>query len=337
MMVFIDESGRFIPGDGWSVVCALSLPHKLAGQARRQIQFMSRSWERRNGELKGGQVTFHQFRELVDCLFRHRAILHCCAAELQSHDPAEIDGHKAAQADAMTRHLTDEHHPDLVAEVWKLRRTLEAMPNQLYVQSVLMRELVCIVAEETSHYFAQRTPRELARYQWIIDAKDVTETRQEKWWRDVLGPLIESRSEREPFGKVDDPEFDYRFLEKSYSFRKQRWRPDAPREEIEGVDIRKMFIQATQFADSKSDILLQAVDILASYCRRSLRADKVDPEVLHQAGRLQISRNRDGIQQCMNLLALGKTGETFSSRKIGRRMRIMNDAARSLWAPNSAD
>jgi hypothetical protein len=25
--VFIDESGRFIPGDTWSVVCALALSH----------------------------------------------------------------------------------------------------------------------------------------------------------------------------------------------------------------------------------------------------------------------------------------------------------------------
>jgi hypothetical protein len=98
-----------------------------------------------------------------------------------------------------------------------------------------------------------------------------------------------------------------------------------------------MFTQVTSFVDSKSDILVQAADILASYCRRSLRADKVDPELLRQVGRLQISRSRDGVQQSMNLLALGATAETFSDRKLGRRMAIMTGAARSMWAPGTKD
>jgi len=335
MIIFIDESGRFIPGDGWSVVCALSLPHKLAGQARRQIEFETRSWERRNGELKGSLVTPRQFSSLVDCLFRHRAILHCCAADLYSHNQQEIEDHKANQSASITRQLTPEHHPNLISEVWQLRRTLESMPNQLYVQSVLMRELVCIVAEETGHYFAQRTPRELGRYEWFIDGKDVKETPQEQWWRSVLGPLVQSRSQRRPFGQVKDPAFDYSYLERAFRTEHDQSRPDDFGEKPIGIDIKKMFSNATHFIDSKSDILLQAADVLASFCRRSLRLDKIDPDLLRDVGRLQIRRNREGVLQPMTLLALGSAGEALRSKKIGRRMALMNAAARSIWLSNN--
>jgi hypothetical protein len=211
------------------------------------------------------------------------------------------------------------------------------MPNQLYVQSVLMRELVCIVAEETGHYFAQRSPRELGKYEWLIDAKDIRETRHEKWWRDVLGPLIESRSFRQPFGRVRDPAFNYDYLEKSYSFEKSIWKPEEERQTLAGFDIKKMFTNATTFVDSKSYILIQAVDILASYCRRSLRAADIDRGILQQVGRLQISRHRDGAAQSMNLLALGDPAQDVSNKKLGRRMAIMTRAARSMWPPNPKD
>lgn len=337
LIIFVDESGRFIPGDGWSVVCALSLPHTLVGQARRQLAFETRSWPRKNGELKGSLVTVENFTTLVDCLFRNRAILHCCAMDVAGHDLSEIDAHKASQADAMTRHLTSEHNASLVANVWELRRILEGMSNQLYVQSVLMRELVCIVADETASYFAQRNPRELGKYEWFIDAKDIRETKQEKWWRDVLGPLVESRSERIPFLKVRSPAFDYRFLDRAYAFDKDKWRPNVERVRVSGVDIMKMFTRATRFVDSKSDILIQAVDILASYCRKSLRLNKVDPELLRQVGRLQIRRSREGVRQSMNLLSIGSNLDVKNRRLLGKRMAIMTEASRGMFLPSSRD
>jgi hypothetical protein len=49
-------------------------------------------------------------------------------------------------------------------------------------------------------YFSQRRPRELANFEWIIDAKDpMGPTSQEDWWRTVIGPMLESKSISEPF------------------------------------------------------------------------------------------------------------------------------------------
>ena len=73
-------------------------------------------------------------------------------------------------------------------------------------------------------YFAQRRPRELAQFEWTIDAKDPRRvTTSEKWWRDTLAPLLESRSRRDPMRMVDHPAFDYRFLERSFGMRKSVW------------------------------------------------------------------------------------------------------------------
>jgi len=47
------------------------------------------------------------------------------------------------------------------------------MPRQLYLQCVMMSELIRTASEEVTMYFAQRRPRELAKFEWTIDAKDL--------------------------------------------------------------------------------------------------------------------------------------------------------------------
>ena len=335
MNVFIDEGGRFIPGDSWSVVCALALPHQYTGRARREISFLSRNWKKNEGEIKGALVTPEQLTILVDCLFRHDAILHCVACDVSEHDGSEITDHKNDQAELITRNLSAGLYPQLIKEVWALRRDVERMPEQLYVQSVLMRELVCIASNELSLYFAQRKPKELGRFQWFIDAKDPkSETPQERWWKDVLGPLIESRSRRTPFAMVDSPDFDYSFHIKNYTLKKVVGTGnEGLEEEVEGTDIKKMFTEATTFVDSRSDILIQAVDVLTSYTRRSLRSKSIDDEILRQVGRLQIHRRRGEVLQSLNLLSLGPIAEEKSvgGPELTRRLRVMTSSARNLW------
>jgi hypothetical protein len=76
-----------------------------------------------------------------------------------------------------------------VAQVKALRAALERMPPQLYVQCVLMSELVATAIEDNLMYFAQRRPRELGKFEWTVDAKDpVRVSPQEAWWRDTLAP-----------------------------------------------------------------------------------------------------------------------------------------------------
>jgi hypothetical protein len=176
--IFIDEGGTFIPTTGWAVVCSLAIPHKEVGPVRREVNRLSRDWPRNGGELKGGILEPTHLESVVEVLFRHDALMHACAIDVSREDDARVDRHKARQCDGMTKHLTSEHHAELVRQVWDLRRVLEGMSRQLYIQCVMMKELVRIASEEVTLYFAQRRPRELAKFEWTIDAKDPPDVRQ---------------------------------------------------------------------------------------------------------------------------------------------------------------
>jgi hypothetical protein len=163
----------------------------------------------KDGELKGGLLLPAHLDAPAEVLFRHDALMHACAIDVSREDPKGVDAHKAGQCEGITKYLAPTHHPKFVKQVWELRRVLERMPNQLYLQHVLLSELVCEASQDAANYFSQRRPRELTEFEWTIDAKDPCRiTAQEKWWRDTLAPLLESRSRRQPMRFV---RFDYRF------------------------------------------------------------------------------------------------------------------------------
>jgi hypothetical protein len=332
MRFFIDEGGLFTPQTGWGVVCSLTVPHKDVGPTRREIERLTRNWPRKNGELKGGLLQPSHLGALVDVLFRHDALMHACAIDVARQEVGDVARHKSGQCEGITKYLAPTHHLSFIRQVWELRRTLERMPNQLYIQFVLMSELVNSVVEEATMYFAQRRPRELAQFEWTIDAKDPTRVSpQEEWWRDVLGPLSESRSRTKPWGMVRDPSFDYRFLEKNFLVEKELWSPDRPRERTEGFDIKKMITDRMSFVDSRTETFIQAVDILASFLRRLL-ADKIEGEdvgtVARSLGRLQIIRNRGGKPQSLQMLTISNA--PHSQKRLGGALRTMTGAARSM-------
>jgi Protein of unknown function (DUF3800) len=329
---FIDESGQFTQTTGWSVVSALSLPDSEVGRARRKLAYLTRDWPKApKGELKGGSLDANHLAALVDLLFARDALLHAVAIDMARESDAGLKDHKRNQCELLTANLTPAHHSNLVAQVWALRRTLEGMPVQLYVQSILMTELTATVVERITMYFAQRRPRELGNFSWIIDAKDPRRiTTQERWWQDTLGPLQESHSRRKPLGRVDDPAFDYRFFDKAYEFTKQMWYPDKPSEPITGYDIRKILSDRISFKDSRSDILLQAIDILTSFLRRLLMGRIIEPAVAKLLGRLQIhQRPAPNVYQSIHLLTF-TTSEGTEGAQLGRLLKQMSLAGRSM-------
>jgi Protein of unknown function (DUF3800) len=330
--IFIDEGGQFTRHSGWSVLCGLALPDGEVGKVRRKLAYLTKEWPKApNGELKGGALATNHLTALVDLLFARDGLLHAVGVDMARENDADLKDHKHKQCELLTAHLTSEHHPDLVAQIWTLRKALEAMPVQLYVQSVLMNELTANMVQQITMYFAQRRPRELGNFRWTIDAKDPRRiTTQEKWWRDMLGPLHETHSRTKPMGRVVDPNFDYRFFDRAYIVEKELWHPDKPREPITGYDIRKIISDQISFKDSRSDILLQATDILTNFLRRLLLGRVTDPTVARTLGRLQIhQRPAANIYQSIHLFGFTTTDRTEGGQ-LGRMLRQMSFAGRSM-------
>lgn len=331
---FIDEGGTFIPTTGWGVVCSLALPHKEVGPTRREMDRFSRDWPRRDGELKGGVLQLDHLETLVEVLFRHDAIMHACAIDVSREDIDAVDLHKARQCEGITKHLTDEHHPNLVQEVWNLRRVLEGMPRQLYLQCVMMSELIRTASEEVTIYFAQRRPRELAEFEWTIDAKDPRRiTTQEKWWRDTLAPLLQSKSRREPFRLFKGPSFNYEYFNRSFIRKHDMWVPGRARETVEGHDITKLITERLRFVDSRSETLVQAVDILASFSRRLLAGELAGDDVSRALGRLQI-RRRGSDRQLQSLKLLTVSRPSNGRADLFKTLHVMTAAARGMVKPH---
>ena len=337
MKVFIDETGNFTPQSGWSAVCALSLPHRELGRAQRAISFATRSWPRVNGELKGGTLDNEHLTCLVDILYRHDAILHVTTMEVAFEDQATLAEHQRRQCEGITMYLVPTHHPEFRASVWALRAVLERMPQQLYIQYVLMGDLVTTTLEEVAMYFAQRRPRELAEFKWCVDAKDpLKETTQERWWRDTLGPLLESRSRREPLRFGEGPEFDYRYFNKSFQFEKEMWFPDRPREVLKGVDIKAVLANNLEFSTSHSEVLLQAVDIIASFTRRLLNGRGTEATA-RALGRLQILKRRsDGRLQNLRVMSFTRQGKgSHIEDDTAQLINMMASTGRSMLKPSA--
>jgi uncharacterized protein DUF3800 len=305
--VFIDESGNFRTTP-LSVVAALSLPHRCLSRVRRELTRKTADWPKIDDELKGGQLSVEHLLILVDILVRHQALLHGVVATVGAANDSEIEAHRKRQCELTTRNLTPEHHADLVAAVWKLRQVLERMSNQLYTQFVAQTHLLCAIIEEVPTYFSQRRPKELELFEWFVDAKDKDVTPQEIWWRKSLAPMIQSRSRREPFARVKDDGFNYKYFEKAYGFQPEAADASAAGERNEpiSIDVGLLVTKRLHFPNSKDDILIQVADILARAIRRVLTDRNPDLRLVKALGRLQIRRKHSGGFQSLRLMSLAE-------------------------------
>jgi hypothetical protein len=148
-------------------------------------------------------------------LQRYEVLFEVTAVDLAMHLPGDILKHQLAQAERFTRHLTDEHHPNLRRQVFDLRRRLEDMAPQLYAQSAATFSVIETVIQHATMFYAQRIPKELGEFHWVIDGKDrIGITDWEKWWSVVVSMDLQSRSIRNPL--VTLREADYSHLDRRF-------------------------------------------------------------------------------------------------------------------------
>lgn len=273
MHIFIDESGTFTQ-DGskpisFSAVGGLIIPDssmpgfmKLYGRLRKQLP-------QQRGEIKGRFLNESQITKIVEVLKRVGGLYEVVAIDIASHSEEEIKEHQADQAERMTKHLTPEHQDSIISEIWSLRRQLEKMAPQLYVQSVAQSELIYDVLNHSDTYFAFRQPSELAEYHWVIDAKGRDErTAWEKWWSKMVLSMLESKTFRKPFMSFEGG--DYRAHDRfrtELSGYKKRFTEVTDRSKF--LNINLIMTEDFRFS-SESEFGLEAADILTNAVRRSL-------------------------------------------------------------------
>ncbi len=121
-----------------------------------------------------------------------------------AHTDAGLDAFQAAQAAKFTENLTEQHHPNLKAQVEAAKKTFECFKHPLMVQSVITFELIARLMEVSTMYFSMRRPDELCKFVWVIDAKGNlgAPNEWENWWSTVILPFLQTRWFKKPMAHI---------------------------------------------------------------------------------------------------------------------------------------
>jgi hypothetical protein len=294
MHIFVDESGNFAPvaatRHSVSVVGALVIPdNKIDQLFARYARLRKRLPKSPNGEVKGKLLNEEDVAAVCDLLRRNSCLFEAVGMDLGYESLEGMEQHRHIQAEAITRHLTDQHQPGMIEGVWEWRRSLEATPLPLYAQSTVIFEVLAAVIKHAPLYYVQRSPKELANFHWVIDGKEVGKvTNVEKWWSETMLPMLQSRSRTEPMPALVGANYTY-FDEKFISETPDFLRPFGFKDET-GVDLRRLLKESFRFS-SEAEPGLELVDVVTNATRRALRGNlrvegwqHIPPLMVHRKG-----------------------------------------------------
>ena len=277
MFVFIDESGIFVTTDelkpSISCVAALAVTESHYDDISNTFELLVASWNLDGKEPKGRTLDESQVADTIAILKRYDVVLKVAAIDIGLHLPSEIQEHRALQCEKVTENVTKHHNPQLVEELNALKQRLSGLSLQLFLQAVMMVEVVDSVIRSTLLHYALTTPEALGAFRWVIDAKDDKKrTAYEDLWLTIVSPALQSKSLQSPFIHLEG--CDYSYFERFCN----RDRPEPPAHLRSAVrhhevpfrssDGRKI-MEDLQFSDSRNSVGLQLVDILANAFRRA--------------------------------------------------------------------
>jgi hypothetical protein len=215
MYVFIDEAGGFqVPARSNQVSCvaALVIPESFAKTLFRKVRRGLDWWRVGGREVKGSQLDERKMAELIRIVRRFDVLLISVAIDMGLHTDVGISRHLHDQVRTIRAGMTGMTNTRQREWMDRLASRMEALPNQLYVQSVLLTTVIQAVMETATLYYAQRIPKALGAFVWRVDAKDLTLTDYERLWSDVVGPFLQTRSLSSPLLQMRGA--DYSFFEK---------------------------------------------------------------------------------------------------------------------------
>ncbi len=303
MYIYVDEAGNFLPprsgAPSFSLVAALVVPERHQQQLFEDFKELRGTWPGGQREHKGSQLTAAQTGQVVSLLAAHDTLLEFRAVDMATHTSATVGEFKARQAEGVTRNLTAAHHPRLVAQLTGMKEQIAQMPDQLFVQFALTVELILGVLRTATLYYVQRIPAELGAFRWVIDQKDKTLTEMETLWTKLILPYGEGRFATEPLSTLRGADYSYfqrfdvtppdaerrphlEFMRKQF-----RVRPDAM------LDAKMLLSEQRRFVDSKDEIGVQLVDIVATTLRRGLN-DRLEQSGWEGIGKLLVRKSQDG-------------------------------------------
>ena len=282
MHIFIDESGSFnIPASaiGPSISCAGALTVPDTELAKLEVDFLAltSSWPKEKGEIKGRLLDEAMLASCIQLFASRGAMFDCAALDLGLHTAVAVRAHQEDHAERILAHVTPKHQPSMVQELIQLQESLRALSGPEYIQVVTLSELVNRVVNTKLLWYVLRRPQELGAFHWRIDAKDRGLTRQERLWKIIILPMLESKAIRNPgihlidadysaFARFDGPTTPPEHLIPHLI----HWKPG---QQFSSTNIRLVMTEDLQFESSASSVGLQMADVALSAAARAMRGN----------------------------------------------------------------
>jgi len=303
--IYVDESGSFVPGAASSRVCceaALVVPESVAPSLLSAYSELRSAWTS-EAEIKGSSLTNEQTAAALRLLGCYDILVEISAVDVGHQGRAQLNAFRLAQADAIIAELTPRHNANAHEWAHALRDQWLRLSPQLMLQAYALVIVASEVVRAAPNYYAQRSPNELARFDWVLDPKDVKPSRFELTWRQIVCPLLQSMSMREPFARVEG--FDYSALTRFFMVTPDYLLPYLPRGRTspgDGLNLQLVFNESIAFPNSKDDLGLQLADIVASAFAKAMNG-KLPPTVFRLLGPLMVEKPRGA--PIVRLIALG--------------------------------
>jgi hypothetical protein len=277
MHIFIDETGVFAnpsnKEEAISAVGALCVPNKQLDSLSVRFEKLKGEWGLSGIEAKGGKLSEAQIAQSLALMQKHGVRAKLVMIDLGLHKNVDLEQHRSIQADRLTASLTPQHQPSLRAELESLQGRLRSLSLPLYVQSVLLTELVAYALQNFTLWHAFRDGSELGTFSWVVDPKDKNRTEYEELWQSLILPFVQTRFLQKPLALVDGG--DYKTFERFKRELSERptWLPKvgtATDGQSSYYDPRPMLKEDFKYLQSDAVPGLQLVDIAVTTLRRAL-------------------------------------------------------------------
>jgi len=203
LYIFVDESGNFAPGDGLAARVSCIAAIVVSSTRYRRLTAEYRAVRAQifpaGGEPKGARLGEDEAQRVLALLARHDVLLDACVIDAGVHRNADVEQFQATLASSLVADLDSAKQPLWYVE--RMTRCSDAVARlspQLFVQCWAMVNLIHRIVQTVTLHFARRDARELRRFRWVVDPKDVVPTRYEEAWTELILPLIAELTKRDP-------------------------------------------------------------------------------------------------------------------------------------------
>jgi hypothetical protein len=200
MHVFIDESGSFsgFTQGALGVVAALAVPQTTLPKLISRYRRLRASLPKKDGEVKGKLLNEKQVAGFVALLARYHVILEVTVIDLGAHTLDGVVTYKDNLAQLMEERLP-RFNASAQIEVRKTIEQIRKTSVPLFLQAMTTFDVIQSAIRHVPLFFAQRQPRELGSFTWVVDGKEPAKvTEWETWWPWHARGALAVRSRNDP-------------------------------------------------------------------------------------------------------------------------------------------